>query len=65
MENPRNTKVKEYYVRCPNCDKLLMQVASAKNCKIKCWGCNIRYIINVQNGGVSVEPISNQQKEDD
>lgn len=63
MEKARCTNENEYYIRCPKCDKLLMQVIAAEGCKMKCWNCNRKYLITVKYGSISIELIS-KPKED-
>ena len=55
MEKARCTNENEYYIRCPKCDKLLMQVIAAEGCKMKCWNCNRKYLITVKYGSISIE----------
>lgn len=64
MENREDTEVKECYIHCLNCDKLLMQVVATDSCKIKCWNCHRKYLIDVKDGSVSMKLISKPRIEE-
>lgn len=64
MDEIRNTEENKSYIRCPQCDKMLFQAIVIVDCIIKCEKCHRRYLVNVQDGSVSIKLISKPKDND-
>lgn len=64
MEDVRNTEESKSYIHCPKCDKMLIYAAVIIDGVIKCDKCHRRYLLNIQDGSVSIKLLS-KGKEDD
>lgn len=66
MEHPRSTETnntEKSHVRCPRCDKEIFQAVAMTECVVKCDKCHRRYLINVQDGSVSIKLLSKPKEE--
>ena len=66
MEYSRSTEasnLEKSHIRCPRCDKELFQAVAMKECLVKCDKCHRRYLINVQDGSVSIKLLSKPKEE--
>ena len=60
IRNTINGKEQENYAYacCPRCSKTLIQAVSVHNGIIKCENCHRRFIIEIQDGKVTVQPLN-------
>lgn len=60
VRNTVNGKGQENYTYacCPRCSKTLIQAVSVHSGIIKCENCHRRFIIEIQDGKVTVQPLS-------
>ncbi len=58
MEKPQEMEMKKTQIRCPRCDRVLMQAVMVIDGVLKCEHCHRKYIINVRDGGLSIVLIS-------
>ena len=63
MVNIKDTEAEKSYIHCPKCDKMLIYAAVIIDGVIKCDKCHRRYLINVQDGSVSIKLISKAKDE--
>lgn len=57
METLRNNEAnntEKSHIRCPRCDKEIFQAVAMTECIVKCNKCHRRYLINAQDGSVSI-----------
>ncbi len=52
------------YIHCPKCDKLLIHAAVIVDGVIKCDKCHRRYLLNIQDGSVTIKLISKAKDEE-
>ena len=64
MESIRNTEENKSYIHCPKCDKLLIHAAVIIDGVIKCDKCHRRYLLNIQDGSVTIKLISKAKDEE-
>ncbi len=67
MEHTRNTSEEKKnenlaYACCPRCSKTLIQAISVHNGIVKCENCHRRYVIEIQDGKVSVQPLNKTEQ---
>lgn len=63
MDNTRSTSADKKqellsYACCPRCSKTLIQAINVYNGIIKCENCRRRYIIDIQDGKVAIQPLN-------
>ena len=63
MEKLQDLEKRKTQIRCPRCDRVLMQAAVVINGVIKCEHCHRKYAINVNDGGLSIILISQPKDE--
>ncbi len=69
MEVPKSTEAnvnssEKSHIRCPKCDTKMFQAVAVVDMIYKCKQCYRRYLINVQDGSVSIK-LLNKPKGDD
>ena len=64
MKNTEEHDINKSYIHCPRCDKMLFQAVMVKDEIIKCDKCHRRYLINIQEGNISIQ-ILNKSKEEE